>query len=78
MLKLPKLTKEEKDPYENVAAQVLDIVDHNLPNLPKRVKTQLMTELTVYIEGYGQVVHKHAYRLGQDSADPELEPEEEG
>lgn len=68
----------KKDDYENVAAQVLEIVEHNLPKLPPKVKDQLMQELTIYIEGYGHVTHKHAYQLGRDSNDPELEPEEEG
>lgn len=68
----------KKDDYKNVAAQVLEIVEHNLPKLPPRVKDKLMQELIIYIEGYGHVIHKHAYQLGQDSSDPELEPEEEG
>lgn len=77
---MAKFAKQPKqDDYENVAAQVLDIVNHELGNAVSPVtKDRLMQALIVYIEGYGQVVHRHAYRLGQDSKDPDFEPEEEG
>lgn len=80
-MKLPQMPKrkEDKDDYENVAAQVLDIVNHELgAAVSPAVKDRLMQSLIIYVEGLTHVVHKHAYRLGQDSKEPELEPEEEG
>lgn len=63
---MPRLVKKPtKDDYENVAAQVLDIVNHDLgAAVSPAVKDRLMQSLIVYIEGYGAVVHRHAYDLG--------------
>lgn len=77
---MPKILKRpaKEDPYENVAANVLDIVNHELGALVgPAVKDRLMQALIIYITGLTHVVHKHAYRLGQDSNDPDIEPEEE-
>lgn len=63
---MAKIAKKPEGPdYENVAAQVLDIVNHDLGNaVSPAVKDRLMQSLIVYIEGYGSVVHRHAYDLG--------------
>ena len=80
MPKLPQLPKRppKEDPYENVAANVLDIVNHEVGGaLGPAVKDRLMQALIIYIEGYGSTIHRHAFRLGRDSKDPKYEPEEE-
>ena len=68
---VPKILKKDKkpDPYEDISANLIDIIDHDLPKLDPQVKDQFVQHIVIYITGLTHVIHKHAYKLGKKSND---------